>query len=136
MRFKLDSFPIFLIVRFGISVLFRYFGLISVSLVTRHGRIEKWLPPKLEITSKMHKLQAKIIPDCLFKCIFSIILKLSLHFKIISMPVYSEPQVKAPDHNAFAVNCNKFSAPGWRKNLFFLRQNMKICTNGAAWLEH
>ena len=52
----------------------------------------------------MHKLQAKIIPDCLFKCIFSIILKLSLHFKIISMPIYSEPQVKAPDHNAFAAN--------------------------------
>ena len=58
----------------------------------------------LEITSKMHKVQAKIIPDCLFKCIFSIILKLSLQFKIISMPIYSEPQVKAPDHNAFAAN--------------------------------
>ena len=62
------------------------------------------LPPTLEITSKMHKLQAKIIPDCLFKCIFSIILKLSLHFKIISMPIYSEPQVKAPDLNAFAAS--------------------------------
>ena len=58
----------------------------------------------LEITSKMHKLQAKIMPDCLFKCIFSIILKLSLHFKIISVPIYSESQVKAPDHNAFAAN--------------------------------
>ena len=75
----------------------------------------------------MHKLQAKIIPDCLFKCIFSIILKLSLHFKIISMPICSEPQVKAPDHNAFAV----FSAPGWRKTLFFLRKNMKICAISA-----
>ena len=54
-----------------------------------------------------------------------------MHFKIISMPIYSELQVKAPDHNAFSANCNKFSAPGWRKNLFFLRQNMKICANGA-----
>ena len=32
-----------------------------------------------------------------FKCIFLIILKFSLHFKIISMPIYSELQVKAPD---------------------------------------
>ena len=31
---KLDSFPIFLIVRFGVSVSFWYFGFISVSLVT------------------------------------------------------------------------------------------------------
>ena len=68
------------------------------------AELKKWLPPMLEITSEMHKLQAKIIPDCLFKCIFSIILKLSLHFKIISMPIYSEPKVKAPDHNAFAAN--------------------------------
>ena len=67
-------------------------------------QLKKWLPPTLEITSKMHKLQAKIIPDCLFKCIFLIILKLSLHFKIISMPIYSEPQVKAPDHNTIAAN--------------------------------
>ena len=79
----------------------------------------------------MHKLQAKIIPDCLFKCIFSTILKPSLHFKIISMPIYSEPQVEAPDHNAFAANIVISSAPGWRKNLFFLRKNMKICANGA-----
>ena len=84
----------------------------------------------------MHKLQAIIIPDCLFKCIFSIILKLSLHFKIISIPIYSEPQVEAPDHNAFAANIVISSGPGWRKNLFFLRKNMKICANGAAWLEH
>ena len=68
------------------------------------AELKKWLPSTLEITSKMHKLQAKIIPDCLFECIFSIILKLSLHFKIISMPIYSEPQVKALDHNAFAAN--------------------------------
>ena len=68
------------------------------------AELKKWLPPTLEITSKMHKLQAKIKPDCLFKCIFSIILKLSLHFKIISMPINSEPQVKALDHNAFAAN--------------------------------
>ena len=66
--------------------------------------LKKWLPPTLEITSQMHKIQAKIITDCLFKCIFSIILKLSLYFKIISMPIYSEPQVKAPDHNTFAAN--------------------------------
>ena len=32
---KLDSFPIFLIVRSGISLLFRYFGFVLVSLVTR-----------------------------------------------------------------------------------------------------
>ena len=31
---KLDSFPIFSIVRFGISVSFRYFGFVSVSLGT------------------------------------------------------------------------------------------------------
>ena len=53
---------------------------------------------------KMHKLQARVIPDCLFNCIFSIILKLSLHFKIISMPIYSEPQVKTPDDNAFSAS--------------------------------
>ena len=33
----------------------------------------------LEITSKVHELQAKIIPDCLFECIFFIILQFSLH---------------------------------------------------------
>ena len=43
------------------------------------------------------------------------------------MPIYSEPQVKAPDHNTFAV----FSAPGWRKTLFFLCKNMNICAIGA-----
>ena len=32
---KLDSFPIFLIVRFGILVSFRYFGFVSVRLGTR-----------------------------------------------------------------------------------------------------
>ena len=86
----------------------------------------------LEITSKMHKLQAKIIPDCLFKCIFSIILKLSLHFKIISMPIYSEPQVKAPDHNAFAANIViNFLCLDGARTYFFLRQKMKICANGA-----
>ena len=89
---------------------------------------------------KMHKLQAKIIPDCLFKCIFSIILKLSLHFKIISVPIYSEPQVKAPvqpDHDAFAANIviNFLRLDGAR-TYFFLRQNMKICANGTSWLEH
>ena len=86
----------------------------------------------LEITSKMHKLQAKIMPDCLFKCIFSIILKLSLHFKIISMPIYSELQIKAPDHNAFAANIviNFLHLDGAR-TYFFLRQNMKTCANGA-----
>ena len=85
----------------------------------------------------MYKLQAKIIPDCLFKCIFSIILKLSLHFKIISMPIYSEPQVKAPNHNAFAASIviNFLRLDGAR-TYFFLRQNMKICANDAAWLEH
>ena len=81
----------------------------------------------LEITSKMHKLQAKIITDCLFKCIFSIILKLSLHFKIISMPIYSEPQVKAPDHNAFAANI----VISFLRHLICLRKNMKICAIGA-----
>ena len=75
----------------------------SIELIVM-AEMKKWLPPTLEITSKMHKLQAKIIQDCLFKCIFSIILKLSLHFKIISMPICSESQVKAPDHNVFAAN--------------------------------
>ena len=57
----------------------------------------------LEITRKLHELQAKIIPDRLFKHIFFIILQFSLHFKIISMPIYSEPQVKATNHNTFAA---------------------------------
>ena len=84
---------------------------------------KKWLPPTLEITPKMHKLQAKIIPDCLFKCIFSVILKLSLHFKIISMPIYSELQVKAPDHNAFAANTvmNFLRLNGPRTYFFFAK---------------
>ena len=100
---------------------------------------KKWVPPALEITSKMYKLQAKIIPDCLFTCIFSIILKLSLHFKIISMPIYSEPQVNAADHNAFAANTiihflcldgarTYFSAPK--------HENMPEWRSWAAWLEH
>ena len=91
------------------------------------AKIEKWLPPPLEITSKLHELQAKIIPDCLFKCIFFIILQFSLHFKIISMPSYKSNQ----SQHICSRDCNKFSAPRWRKNLLFLRQNMKIWVNGA-----
>ena len=73
-----------------------------------------------------------MIPDCLFKCIFSIMLKLSLNFKILSMPIYSELQVKAPDHSAFAATIviNFLRLDGARTN-FFLRQNMKICANGV-----
>ena len=84
---------------------------------------------------KMHQLQAKIIPDCLFKCIFFIILHFFLHFKIISMPIYSELNWTASKSNwsqrIFSQYSNKFSAPGWSKNLFFLCQNLKICMNGA-----
>ena len=101
--------------------------------------LKKWLPPTLEITSKVHKLQAKIIPDCLFKCIFSIILKLSLHFKIISMPIYSEPQVKAPDHNAFAANTViNFLRLMEQELIFSAPKNENMCKwrNGTAWLEH
>ena len=132
------------------------------------AELKKWLPPSLEITSKMRKYRQKSYQivclnvfrawqihcpaardkskfwlgkrffyfTCPEKCIeyignivipshfqdavecrasawnldlsgpgiFSIIWKLSLHFKIISMPIHSEPQVKAPDHNAFAAN--------------------------------
>ena len=104
------------------------------------AKLKKWLPPTLEIRSKMHKLQAKIIPDCLFECIFSIILKLSLHFKIISMPIYSEQQVKAPDHNAFAANTviNFLHLDSARTYFFFAPKHENMCEwrNGTAWLEH
>ena len=90
------------------------------------AELKKWLPPTLEITSKVHKLQAKIIPDCLFWCIFSIILKLPLHFNIISMPIYSVTASKSTwSQRICSQYCNKFSASDGARTYFFCAKKWK-----------
>ena len=55
------------------------------------------------------------------------------------MPIYSEPQVKAPNHNAFAANIVISFLRLDAQELIFSAQkyeNMRQWHNGAAWLEH
>ena len=91
--------------------------------------IGKMTPSSQEITSKINELEAKIIPDYLFKCIFFIILQFSLHFKIISVPIYSEMNWTTSKSNWGQCICSQHSLnflhPDAARTYFFCAKTWK-----------